>query len=603
MTPPARSDIELVPILHGRLPFALAVREAFFRERPDAVAVEFPETLAAPLQRAVKRLPLLSLLRYLESDKQPAYVLIEPCDGVIEAVRLALEHQLPWYAIDRDTEGYRSVDDAVPDPHAAERLGARQYSEEVGRALGQIEPSREDSMREATMAWHLERLAGKHRRILFVCGLAHAERVRARIGVVGARPLGKTRRDAVEVLQLHRESSREVLSEPPFVQARFEQWRKEQPDAIPAGSETDRYRLMRELLLAARERMHQQDGEKVEARSLRVAMQFARNQALVRSALAPDLLEMVAAARGVHSDDFAWHLYDLATEYPHQAEPAEVPTYRITLEELARRARHILFHRRLKTRRHVLRLVRMRPKKDDDEDWTSKHPGVFTCSHPPEDIRIEAFGSFLRKRAKGIIASERARVLPFTASLCDGIDVRETIRNMVRDQRLYVREDHPIHGDIDAVIVVFDEKDDKKRHSFTLTWQGEHDQESDMALYSTPPGEHMVGPGIGRCEYGGFLMTYPPGRLFNVFEDPYFDEAETRAERLILAGIDYAIGKWILYVAARPPRARMLQTARRAGKQIMYIPIGQLSPQTLRQLRVFHVLDGKHVRSYADLYL
>jgi hypothetical protein len=275
----------------------------------------------------------------------------------------------------------------------------------------------------------------------------------------------------------------------------------------------------------------------------------------------------------------------------------------VTLEELSRSARHLMFRRRIKTRRHVLRLVRMRPKPDSPDDWKSANPGVFTCSHPPEDVRIEGFGGFLRKRARGIIASERARILPFTCSVADGIDVRETIRNMLRDGRLYVKEEHPIHGDIDALIVVFDEKDERKRYSFTLTWQGEHDQESDMALYSTPPGDRMVGPGIGRCEYGGFLMTYPPGRLFNVFEDAYFDEAESKAERLILAAIDYALGKWIVYVAPRPPQPRMVQRARRSGKQLMFIPIGQLSPQTLRQLRVFHVLDDKRVRGYAHLYV
>jgi hypothetical protein len=599
----APADIEFVPILHGRLPFALAVREAFFRMRPDAVAVEFPETLAAALQRAVKRLPLLSLLRYPEADGQPAYVLVEPCDAAIEAIRLAMERNVAWFAIDRDTEGYQDHWDAAPDPHAAERLGMQAYARELVRSLAERAPSRDDTLREAMMVFHLHRLAQSHRRILCVCGAAHVERVRAALLQPSARPLGRTKREGVEVLHLHKDSSREVLSEPAFVQGRFEQWRKDRPDAVPAPADADRYAQMRELLLSARDRMQREDGEKVAPRSLRVALQFARNQALVRGGLAPDLLELVVAARGVHSDDFAWHVFDLGTDYPHQADPADLPAYRITLEELARRARHMVFHRRLKTRRHVLRLVRMRPKPDSPDDWKSEHPGMFTCSHPPEDIRIEAFGAFLRKRAKGILASERARVQPFTSSLCDGIDVRETIRNIVHDGRLYVREEHPIHGDIDAVIVVFDERDPNKRYKFTLTWQGEHDQESDMALYSTPPGQQMVGPGIGRCEYGGFLMTYPPGRLFNVFEDSYFDEAETHAERLVLAAIDYAIGKWILYVAARPPRATLAQKARRSGKQIMYIPIGQLNPQTLRQLRVFHVLDGKHVRSYANMYV
>src|SRR5882672_8336725 len=58
------SRIIYAPILHGSLPFALAVREVFLRERPDCVAVELPETMEAPVERAVRRLPLLSVLRY-----------------------------------------------------------------------------------------------------------------------------------------------------------------------------------------------------------------------------------------------------------------------------------------------------------------------------------------------------------------------------------------------------------------------------------------------------------------------------------------------------------------------------------------------------------
>jgi hypothetical protein len=367
-------------------------------------------------------------------------------------------------------------------------------------------------------------------------------------------------------------------------------------------SEAGRYALVKDLLFRARDRMVRDDGEKVEAHALNVALQFARNQALIRGGLAPDMLETIAAARGVHSDDFAWHVWDIATEYEYQAEPADLPTYRVTLEELARRTHHLHFFRRVKTRRHVLRLVRMRKKEEHPGEWRSE-PGTYTCSHQPEDIKIEAFGSFLRKKAKGIVASNRARVVPFSASLCDGIDVRETIRNMVRDGRLYVREEMPIHGEISAVLVIFDDKDAKSKYPFTMTWQGEHNQESDMALYATSPETHFVGPGISRCEYGGFLMTYPPGRLFHVFEDPYFDEAETPAERLLLAAIDYAISKWILYVGARPPRARLVNKARRTGKQVLYIPIGQLSPQTLRTLRVFHILEGKEVRSYAKDFI
>ena len=67
------------------------------------------------------------------------------------------------------------------------------------------------------------------------------------------------------------------------------------------------------------------------------------------------------------------------------------------------------------------------------------------------------------------------------------------------------------------------------RYRYLTTWLGEHQNESDMAFYSTQPFEHMVGPGIGRAEYGGLLMTLPPRRLYDVWSDPDYDMAETKA--------------------------------------------------------------------------
>jgi len=198
---------------------------------------------------------------------------------------------------------------------------------------------------------------------------------------------------------------------------------------------------------------------------------------------------------------------------------------------------------------------------------------------------------------------EGARVAPFVSGFGDGIDLRETIKNLLHDGRIHVREEQASPGNVGAVCVVFDAEDRQNRYSWAVTWQGEHEAESDMALYATPPGSQVVGPKIGRSEYGGFLMTYPPGRMFHVFEDPYFDEAETKAERLLYAAIDYCNERSIIYVAPKPPRPKLVTLARRTGKQIVYLPIGQLSPSTLRKIRVFHVLDGRAVRSYAAGYI
>ncbi len=128
-----------------------------------------------------------------------------------------------------------------------------------------------------------------------------------------------------------------------------------------------------------------------------------------------------------------------------------------------------------------------------------------------------------------------------------------------------------------SVVVIFDEDHDDK-YSYLTTWLGEHQNESDMAFYSTFPFDNLVGPGIGRAEYGGFLMTLPPRRMFDVWADRDYDLVETKAERLLLAGLDYSVEKLVAYVAAKPPRSIFSWISDRLGRKILYIPIGQLSP-------------------------
>jgi hypothetical protein len=600
------SRVIYAPILHGSLPFALAVREVFLRERPDCVAVELPETLAAPVDRAVRRLPLLSVVRY-EAAKEPRFLLVEPCDGIFEALRLAREHDVPAHLVDADIDAYPPADDALPDPYAVERIGYEAYVERVAASMRNAKPSAADEQREATMAFHLSRLLEQYEKVLFVGGLFHVARIEdKRLGAL-ARPLGRTKRSGVQVLHLHPESSREVLSETGHIQGLFEAWRREAtaaPEASPeAASPSDRYAIFRQLLLAARDRMEREDGERMSTRDLAIALAFARNQALARGALAPELYELTIAARGVASDDFAWHVWDIGVTYPHQTDTPDLAVYRLTLDELHHGARRLWFRRRHKARRHALRLLRTRKKEPAPGAWSEPLREPYICSYPPEDLRIEAYGEYLKKRGKSLLAAERARVAPFVSGFGDGLDLRETIRHLLDDRRLRIREEQLAPGNVGAVCVIFDAEDRDRRYPWTVTWQGEHEEESDMALYATQPSAHMVGPKIGRAEYGGFLMTYPPGRMFHVFEDPYFDDAQNKAERLLYAAIDYSVERSIVYVAAKPPRPKLVALARRTGRQIAYLPIGQLSPATLRKIRVFHVLEGRSVRSYAAEYL
>ena len=198
-------------------------------------------------------------------------------------------------------------------------------------------------------------------------------------------------------------------------------------------------------------------------------------------------------------------------------------------EEVWRNTRKIRLRRRLPKPKQRLRPLGLKPRKKEKfpGEWAKQIDGNAICSYPPEDIVVEDFGRFLQKKAKSILSEERVRMEPFTTSVLDGIDLRETIRHW-HESKIYVRQFDKIAGEVGSVVVIFDEDRDD-RYPWLTTWLGEHANESDMAFYSTDPFGNLVGPGIGRAEYGGFLMSLPPRRMLDVWNDPDYEFAAEQA--------------------------------------------------------------------------
>lgn len=99
------------------------------------------------------------------------------------------------------------------------------------------------------------------------------------------------------------------------------------------------------------------------------------------------------------------------------------------------------------------------------------------------------------------------------------------------------------------------------------------------------------------------MLTYPPLRVYDIWKDSFFDMAKSKPERLLLAAIDYSEEKLIAYVAAKPPRSWCYSFAEKMNKKVVYVPVGQFSPVSLKKIQVFHVLDGPEVRQYAKEYI
>ncbi|UFS72206.1 hypothetical protein LPW11_08430 [Geomonas sp. RF6] len=638
-------NVHALPILHYRMEFAHLVRQALDEVRPDCIAIELAPTLREHFLRGVRRLPELSVLSYQVAE-QTVYLIIEPADPLVEGARLALEHDIPLHLIDLDLDDYPNHADSVPDSYSVQRIGLAPFYEEYAARFSAVEPETVDLRREQGMAYRLQQLADQHERVLFICGMHHLARVRAFFAEPQAQPLTRSRREGVTVLNLHPETCHEVLAEHPFLSALYELRRSPLPPLMPTprlsmrksfnafelieggkreipeeavlreavdrsarlvgeeGEMPDRQRILLRLFQEAARHYRQETGDTVAHWQRRAFFRFSRNCALLSGMLLPDLFQMLTSARSCVDDNFAYAFFRLAKFYPWQRETSEIPTVRLTAADLWSGTRRMRFRpkepRRVKGRSALKSLGRKREKQPGS--WLQGFDDPSICSYPPEDITIEEYGRNLKKLGARQLSEEHSRTEPFTVSLLDGIDMRETLRNF-HEGRIYVRENRRVQSGVGCVVVIFDEDRGGTRFPYCITWLGEHDQESDMAFYATSPVDNVVGPGISRCEYGGFLLSYPPRRMFDVWSDSDYDSALTKAELLLMAALDYSEERDVVYAAPTPPRGFMKQLASKLGKRIIYLPLASLSPVGLKKLRVFHVLFGRDKRDIAKDYI
>ncbi len=602
-----RGRFGYLPVAPGRLEFAIEVRRRILAERPQVVAIELPDTLESFYLDAIQRLPQVSIVFYNdvssqdkahrseEEAEQAVYVPVEPADPFVEAIRSAQEIGAQIVFADPDSCERPHLPDTYPDSYALTSIPLSQYVEAY-RVYPQ-ERTPELERFAGAIAWKLQG-ADPLARVLVVLSLNLLDPVLDAMEIPQPEP-ERRRRENLQLVNAHPECLGEITAEYPFLQERYEMFRVEMRD--PAM--VDRPRVQMAVFQEAEHAYALNTGEKMHAWQRRLLARYSRNLALMNHHLTAPLFDLTISARSIVDENYAWDVWETASRYSYQQTLSDIETVRISGDEVWLNTRRMRLRRRLPSTKRRLGNLGLKPRRKEKfpGEWASELNGASICSYPPEDMVIEDFGRFLKKKGKSVLSEERATVEPFTASLLDGIDLRETIRNW-HDGKIFVRNIQKIHGEVGSVIVIFDDDRDG-RYNYMTTWLGEHQNESDMAFYSTYPFEHLVGPGIGRAEYGGFLMSLPARRMYDVWADPDYDFAETKAERLLLAGLDYSIQKYVVYVAMKPPRSVFRNVAARFGRTIVYIPIGQLSPVTMKKIRVVHVLDGYDKRDKAREFI
>ncbi len=598
--------IRVMPIVHGSGDFAIRVREELLSRPYDCLAVPLPPSFQEDVEAAVERLPTISVVVQRDADtigesgEGFSFVPIDPCQGVIAAIRLAIGERIPREFVDRETPRFEPHSAVYPDPYALKTVSTEGYAAAV---LSEIPPPRSEQHgdRIVAMASRLRKLESKYDLILFVCSLPDWPWVRdaysRKLEPGEVEPFFAP----VETFAVDPKTLIFVLGELPFLTGLYERGRREltPDDNLSVDG-------VKEMVLAARDRLkrkHPKVAQRITPQLLSIYFRYARNLSLMECRLTPDLYTLVMAAKQTAGDDFALAIAETAREYPYATrglspgeplvrvgiEKAEVPIWGVG-PMVSRLEGQSLSWRSLE--------LKTKPEEKDWKHWKQRWNPYGMCSWAPEDDRIESFQRHVRDQAKAIMGADLARSEKFTTSVMDGIDIRETLRNWHTGD-LYVKVQPPSRGTIEVVVFLFDSPADPKIYTNRATWFAEHSEESTLAFFATDHLQNMVGPGVARAEYGGAMFLFPPRPIPDIWTDPRLDFADTLEERLLAGAFAHTTERHVALVSARPPSAGWRRLARKFGRKIVHLPLKRFSAPLVERLRQFHVLNGKEVRSYA----
>lgn len=651
-------NIYIIPTFHSRLEFAKLVRKAFFMVFPDVVCVELPDNIRNEVIEGMNRLPFLSLITYADTlnPKRLNFVPIDPGDSIIEAIRIGLEYDFPIEFIDLSVKDYEPSKVKLPDDYSINDLGLPLFYEKISEHINKEHRAKKNSLRdkinleeflntqnqenlekkyeflekdilrEKYMASHLQRMMPLYNRIFFVCGMAHWENIKYFLEnpeKIEDVEFDLIPHEFVKLYNIKSSDARFLLRELPYNTYKWikfrEKYSKTQLEEIETPEELyqilDGYRKIeniRKILLKSKYSYEEEFKEFVDLHKLKTLFQYSRNLSLTEKRLLPNLTHLVISAKNIVDDDYAWKVLEKATKYPFNDESEKYETMKLSMEggydpngRYIRLRRHHPYY--YGQEREVP--LSKRPKEEYEGQWRDEwEKGKFiTVSWPPEDIIEEDYFVYLRKKAIKNLKNLRIKIEEFKSTLMDGIAIKETIRNWAFKKKIYVRNEQQIQGKIDTLIVIFDKDEGEvEKYPYRITWWAEHDKESDVAFYSTNPGDYLIGPGISHVEIGGLLSIFPPRQIDDIFKkykDYSFRDVKGKAERLLKAGILYSKERYILYIAKKPPRKYFYSLAGVKHRELVFISLDNFSQESLKTIKHIHMLAGRDKRKIAHNYI
>ncbi len=622
--------VTALPVVYGNGDFAWEVRRLMQEHQFDCVAVPLPRSFQDPVEDAILQLPVPGIVIQhdlpggsMAKDWKPAetesdsrgdfdelesnndddnpgvsFVPIDPCQSVIAALRVAIGERIPRRFVDLETSQYRPATRVYPDGYALKKVSIQQYAAAVLPSLSAPRGNAQWQQRIRFMASRLRELSVDFNKILFVTSVLDWPWVRqAFLDPDLKRPEEQPSNDPARH-EVKPETLYFLLGELPFITDLYETARSELGDDANLSIDG-----VKELLLSSRDSYqaeYKNRARRITPKILVQCLKYIRNLTLIEHGITPQLATIITGAQQVAGDGYALSVLEKAKEYSHLRD-LELPEVRMGIDRIGfADGDNLKSANRLPGPPVIWTQLELIPKPDHDrqKEWKQKWNPHSQCSWPPEDELIENFRRAVFDRAREVMGEDLAKTEKFTTSVKDGIDIRDTVRHWY-DKEIYVKVLPPARGRLDCAVMLFDSPADPRNYPWRTTWFAEHENESTLAFFATNFSDQPVGPGICLANYGGALFRFPPIAIPDIWHDPRLNFTTTLEERLLAAACLHSDCPHVALVSPGVPGPAWKYLARRFKKTWIHLPLSRFSDETVQQLRMVHVLNGKQVRSYA----
>ena len=356
---------------------------------------------------------------------------------------------------------------------------------------------------------------------------------------------------------------------------------------------------------------HSKFDDNISPANYKRLFQYLRNMNRLKAELIPDLYSIVIAAKGMVDDDYAYEVFRNAINYQFRPNPRNKLDRELKLIPDPDQDNIIKLAFRRRYKRPILKKFYQDNLKDEfdpipEEDYIGQWKEIWDdlskngyVSYPPEDVFIEKYFNYLRRKLNEIIMEEKSTTAPFRSSLEDGIDWRATTR-FLYENKIFVKQLPRTQSEIGAIVVQFVE-DEKlsMEYNYYSTLFAEHELESHISVVTTRPGDEIIGPGITRVKYAAIVSQFPP-KGWPILIPQTMDDFKIR---LIYTAMRMALTKIIGFISEKPPTISQINFASTNGFRLIYLPMGQLTKFSLHRLRTMHLLAAKSLRDIAREYI